>query len=54
MLPNGAPEFANLTEFLPPGARSALQGVRFMGTQINPTLQLGRHREACVHAGRAS
>jgi (S)-mandelate dehydrogenase len=38
MLPKGAPEFANLTEFLPEGARSALQGVRFMGTQINPTL----------------
>jgi (S)-mandelate dehydrogenase len=38
MLPHGAPEFANLTEFLPAGARSALQGVRFMGTQINPTL----------------
>jgi (S)-mandelate dehydrogenase len=38
MLPSGAPEFANLTEFLPAGARSALQGVRFMGTQINPTL----------------
>jgi (S)-mandelate dehydrogenase len=37
MLPKGAPEFANLSEFLPPGARSALQGVRFMGTQINPT-----------------
>jgi (S)-mandelate dehydrogenase len=38
MLPKGAPEFSNLTEFLPAGARSALQGVRFMGTQINPTL----------------
>jgi (S)-mandelate dehydrogenase len=38
MLPKGAPQFANLTEFLPAGARSALQGVRFMGTQINPTL----------------
>ena len=38
MLPQGAPEFANLTEFLPEGARSALQGVRFMGTQINPQL----------------
>jgi (S)-mandelate dehydrogenase len=38
MLPKGAPEFANLAEFLPPGARSALQGVRFMGTQINPGL----------------
>jgi (S)-mandelate dehydrogenase len=37
MLPHGAPEFSNLTEFLPAGARSALQGVRFMGTQINPT-----------------
>jgi len=38
MVPKGAPEFANLTEFLPPHARSALQGVRFMGTQINPQL----------------
>jgi (S)-mandelate dehydrogenase len=38
MLPKGAPEFANLAEFLPAGARSALQGVRFMGTQINPAL----------------
>jgi (S)-mandelate dehydrogenase len=38
MLPRGAPKFANLTEFLPPGAHSALQGVRFMGTQINPGL----------------
>lgn len=38
MLPKGAPEFANLTEFLPPHGRSALQGVRFMGTQINPQL----------------
>jgi (S)-mandelate dehydrogenase len=38
MLPRGAPEFANLSEFLPAGARSALQGVRFMGTQINPAL----------------
>jgi (S)-mandelate dehydrogenase len=38
MIPNGAPEFANLTEFLPAGSRSALQGVRFMGTQINPSL----------------
>jgi len=38
MLPRGAPEFANIAEFLPAGARSALQGVRFMGTQINPQL----------------
>jgi (S)-mandelate dehydrogenase len=38
MLPKGAPKFANLTEFLPAGAQSALQGVRFMGTQINPGL----------------
>jgi (S)-mandelate dehydrogenase len=38
MLPKGPPEFANLTEFLPEGSRSALQGVRFMGTQINPQL----------------
>jgi (S)-mandelate dehydrogenase len=38
MLPRGAPRFENLTELLPPGAQSALQGVRFMGTQINPGL----------------
>jgi (S)-mandelate dehydrogenase len=38
MLPKGPPEFANISEFLPAGARSALQGVRFMGTQINPGL----------------
>ena len=38
MIPGGAPEFANLTEFLPPGQRSALQGARFMSTQINPKL----------------
>jgi len=38
MLPNGAPQFSNLVEFLPPDSRSALQGVRFMGTQINPRL----------------
>jgi (S)-mandelate dehydrogenase len=38
MLPRGAPQFANIAEFLPAGAKSALQGVRFMGTQINPGL----------------
>ncbi len=38
MLPKGAPLFANIAEFLPPGAQSALQGVRFMSTQINPGL----------------
>jgi len=38
MIPGGAPQFANLTEFLPPDGRSALQGVRFMGTQINTSL----------------
>jgi (S)-mandelate dehydrogenase len=38
LLPKGAPQFANLTEFLPAGAQSALQGVRFMGTQVNPRL----------------
>jgi (S)-mandelate dehydrogenase len=38
MLPKGAPVFANIAEFLPAGAQSALQGVRFMGTQINPGL----------------
>ena len=38
MIPQGAPQFENLTELLPPGARSALAGVRFMGTQINASL----------------
>jgi (S)-mandelate dehydrogenase len=38
MLPKGPPTFANIAEFLPAGAQSALQGVRFMGTQINPGL----------------
>jgi len=38
MIPGGAPEFENLKELLPPGARSALAGVRFMGTQINARL----------------
>jgi (S)-mandelate dehydrogenase len=38
MLPRGAPRFENLREFLPPGADSALAGVRFMGTQLNPRL----------------
>ena len=38
MIPQGAPQFENLKELLPPGASSALAGVRFMGTQINPTL----------------
>lgn len=38
MIPGGAPEFENLKELLPPGARSALAGVRFMGTQINSQL----------------
>ena len=54
MLPKGAPKFANLAEFLPAGAHSALQGVRFMGTQINPGLQLGRHGTHARAAGRAS
>ena len=38
MIPRGAPEFENLRELLPPGAQSALAGVRFMGTQINARL----------------
>lgn len=38
MVPHGAPQFENLTELLPPGASSALAGVRFMGTQINSKL----------------
>jgi (S)-mandelate dehydrogenase len=38
MIPRGAPRFENLRELLPPGADSALAGVRFMGTQINSKL----------------
>lgn len=38
MFPRGAPRFENLKEFLPTGADSALAGVRFMGTQLNPRL----------------
>jgi (S)-mandelate dehydrogenase len=38
MVPNGAPRFENLREFLPKGADSALAGVQFMGTQLNTTL----------------
>jgi len=38
MIPSGAPQFENLKEFLPPGVASALAGVRFMGTQLNPRL----------------
>ena len=38
MLPRGAPKFENLTEFLPPGASSAMVGARYMGTQINAKL----------------
>ena len=38
MIPNGAPQFENLRELLPPGSQSALAGVRFMGTQINARL----------------
>lgn len=38
MMPRGAPQFENLKELLPPGAHSALAGVRFMGTQINSKL----------------
>jgi (S)-mandelate dehydrogenase len=38
MIPKGAPQFENLREFLPPGVESALAGVRFMGTQLNPKL----------------
>jgi len=38
MIPNGAPQFENLRELLPPGAQSAMAGVRFMGTQINARL----------------
>jgi (S)-mandelate dehydrogenase len=38
MLQAGAPTFANIAEFLPSGERSALQGARFLGSQINPAL----------------
>jgi len=38
MIPHGPPKFENLTDFLPPGAHSAMVGARFMGTQINARL----------------
>jgi (S)-mandelate dehydrogenase len=38
MIPHGAPKFANLSEFLPRGNQSAMQGALFMNTQINPML----------------
>jgi (S)-mandelate dehydrogenase len=38
MIPNGAPRFENILEFLPPGSESALVGARYMGTQINSKL----------------
>jgi (S)-mandelate dehydrogenase len=38
MVPNGAPRFENLVEFLPSGKQSALVGARYMGTQINAKL----------------
>jgi (S)-mandelate dehydrogenase len=38
MIPGGAPQFENLKELLPPGAHSAMAGVRFMGSQINAKL----------------
>ena len=38
MIPGGAPQFENLRDFLPKGGDSALAGVQFMGTQLNPAL----------------
>lgn len=48
MLPNGAPKFENLLEFLPPGSQSAMVGAKYMGTQINSRLSwedIARMRE---------
>ena len=38
MVRHGAPRLANLTEFLPPGKDSALDGARYMSKQLNEQL----------------
>ena len=38
MIPHGAPRFANLVEFLPPEHATAIDGARYMSTQLNPLL----------------
>ncbi len=35
MFPHGAPRLANLTEFLPPGKDTAIDGARYMATELN-------------------
>jgi (S)-mandelate dehydrogenase len=37
-LPSGLPGFGNLDAFLPPNRRSALDGARYMGSQMNSSL----------------
>jgi (S)-mandelate dehydrogenase len=36
--PSGLPSFGNLDEFFPPDRRNALDGARYMGTQLNSVL----------------
>ncbi len=38
MIPHGAPRLANLVEFLPPGKDSAIDGARYMSTELNECL----------------
>jgi (S)-mandelate dehydrogenase len=38
MIPNGAPRLVNLTQFLPAGKDSAVNGARYMSTQLNEDL----------------
>jgi (S)-mandelate dehydrogenase len=38
VVPHGLPSFGNLTDHLPPGHTSAVDGARYMSTQLNPTL----------------
>jgi (S)-mandelate dehydrogenase len=38
MVPHGAPALANVAEFLPPGKKRAIDGARYMSTQLNERL----------------
>src|SRR5262249_20905289 len=38
MIPHGAPRFANLAEFLPPGRTTAVDGALYMTSHLNPHL----------------
>jgi (S)-mandelate dehydrogenase len=41
MIPHGAPRLVNLTQFLPAGKDNAINGARYMSTQLNEDLNWG-------------